>query len=73
MIMEVLEKEECKAVQVEIDDYCTPSLPLRILEESLDYSWTEEESTRLLGEMISCTDDGPLRDRLGEKLLLSLG
>ena len=73
MIMNVLEKEECKIVQVEIDDYCMPSLPLTIIEESLDYSWAEEESTRLLGEMVSCTDVGPLRDRLGEKLLQSLG
>ena len=73
MIMNVLEKEECKTVQVATDDYCLPSLPLTIIEESVDYPWAQDESTRLLGEMMSCTDVGPLRDRLSEKLLQSLG
>ena len=55
------------------DDYCLPSLPLTVIEEATDFSWAQNESTRLLAEMLSCTDVGALRDRLGEKLVQSLG
>ena len=65
--------EERKTVQVRTGDYCVPSMPLTVIEEATDYSWVQNESTRLLSEMLNCTDVGPLRDRLGEKLIQSLG
>ena len=55
------------------DDYCAPSMPLTVIEESTDYSWVQNEGARLLSEMLNCTDVGPLRDHLGEKLVQSLG
>ena len=71
-MMSRLEVEEKKVVQVATDDYCTPSMPLTVMEETTDYSWVQSGSTKLISEMMSCTDVGPLRDRLGEKLIQSL-
>ena len=43
-----------------------------VLEDTVDFSWVQNGSAKLLSEMLSCTDVGPLRDRLGEKLIQSL-
>lgn len=72
LVMGKLEMEGRKTVQVTTGDYCATSMPLTVIEESTDYSWVQNESTRLLSEMLNCTDVGPLRDRLGEKLVQSL-
>ena len=72
LVMSRLEVEEKKVMQVATDDYCMPSMPLTVIEESTDYSWVQSGSTKFLSEMMSCTDVGPLRDRLGEKLIQSL-
>ena len=73
LVLGKLEMEERKAVQVTTDDYCAPSMPLTVIEESTEYSWVQNESTRLLSDMLNCTDVGPLMDRLSEKLVQSLG
>ena len=49
-----------------------PSMPMTVLADTVDFSWVQNGSTKLLSEMLSCTDVGPLRDRLGEKLIQSL-
>ena len=72
LMMSRLELEECRIARVTTGDYCKPSLPMTVLEDSTDFSWVQKKSTRLIGEMLSCTDVGLLRDRLNEKLAQSL-
>jgi hypothetical protein len=72
LVMSRLELEEAKAVGVRTDDYCKPVMPMTILEESLDFSWMENEDARFIGEMMACTDVGPVRDQLGKRLVHSL-
>ena len=72
LVMNRLELEEGKVACVATDDYCRPSLPMTVLEDSTDLSWVQSRNTRLIGEMLSCTDVGLLRDRLNEKLTQSL-
>ena len=72
LVMSRLELEETKAVGVRTDDYCKPVMPMTILEESLDFSWMENEDARFVGEMMACTDVGPVRDQLGRRLVQSL-
>ena len=44
-------------------------MPMTVIEETMDISWIQNEKTKILGEMIGCTDVGPVRDRLGERLI----
>ena len=49
-----------------------PRMPMTVIEETLDLSWMQSKETKLLNEMLSCTDVGPLRDRLNERLVQSI-
>jgi len=45
---------------------------MTVLEDSTDLSWVQNRNTRFIGEMLSCTDVGLLRDQLNEELTQSL-
>ena len=64
--MSRLEAEEKKTIHIATEDHY---MPMTVIEETMDISWMEGEKTKILGEMIGCTDVGPVGDRLGERLI----
>jgi hypothetical protein len=49
LMMSRLELEEGKVARVATEDYCKPSLPMTVLEDSTDLSWVQSRNTRLIG------------------------
>ena len=72
LMMSRLELEEGKIARVVTEDYCKPSLPMTVLEDSTDLSWVQNKNTKLIGEMLNCTDVGLLKDRPNGKLAQQL-
>ena len=54
------------------ENYFVPYMPMTVIEETVDLSWVQSERTKILSEMMGCTDVGPLQDRLGERLIQTL-
>ena len=44
LMMSRLEVEECKIARVSTEDYCKPSLPMTVLEDSTDLSWVQNRN-----------------------------
>lgn len=64
--MSRLEVEEKKTIHIATDDYY---MPMTVCEETLDISWMESKKARMLGEVIGCTDVGPVRDQVSRRLI----
>lgn len=44
-------------------------MPMTVCEEAVDLSWMESKKTKMLSEVIGCTDVGPVRDQLSRRLI----
>ena len=64
--MSRLEVEEKNAIHIATDDYY---MPMTVCEETVDISWMESKEARMLGEVIGCTDVGPVRGQLSKRLI----